>query len=282
MLPNATVESTFRIQIADTVPQKSLVPLYYHIYYDNVHQVDTLYLLVGSDYESFESGDLSHFNWTMNNYPWIVVTGNAYSGTYCARSAQNLPNNARSQMSISISTPSEASLSYYRKVSSEEGYDKFFLFVDNLSKEEVSGNVPWTYFSTVIPAGTHTIKFSYEKDWSTASGSDCAWIDEVNLPCVGLMVIEDLTDTTDVGLEDYELARATVYPNPTSEWINIESETPARKIVLYDLNGRVVKAVNLTAVNRYQLNMNDVPAGFYLLQITFDNQRTQNLKIVKR
>jgi hypothetical protein len=78
------------------------------------------------------------------------------------------------------------------------------------------------------------------------------------------------------------LVRATVYPNPTSEWVNIESETPAQKIVLYDFNGRVVKVVNLAAANRYQLNMNDVPAGFYLLQITFDNHQTQNLKIIKR
>ena len=185
-------------------------------------------------------------------------------------------------MSISVSIPSEAPLTYYRKVSSEANYDKFFLYLDNSPIDEADGNMPWNFFTTMIPAGTHTLKFSYEKDGSQSSGSDCAWIDNVSLPCVGIMVIEDFTDTTEVGLEDYELARATVYPNPTSEWVNIESETPAQKIVLYDFNGRVVKAVNLVATNRYQLNMNDVPAGFYLLQITFDNQRTQNLKIIKR
>ena len=282
MLPNAVVEKSFYVQIADTVPNKSLIPLYYHIAYDNVLQIDTLYIMVGSDFDGFESGDFTQFNWTMNNNPWIIVSENAHSGTYCARSAQNLPHSAKSQMSISVSLPTEAPLSYYRKVSSEAGYDKFFCYVDGTQVDETSGNNPWTYISTMIPAGTHTLKFSYEKDWSQYSGSDCAWIDDISLPCVGLMVIEDLTDTTEVGVEDYELARATVYPNPTSEWVNIESETPAQKLVLFDLNGRVVKAVNLAAANRYQLNMNDVPAGFYLLQITFDNQRTQNLKIIKR
>ena len=282
MLPNTTIVNTFLVQIADTVPSKSIVPLYYHIYYDNVHFIDTLLIMVGSDFESFESNDFTQYNWTMNSYPWVIISNGAHSGNYCARSAQNLSNNSKSQMSISVSIPSAAPLSYYRKVSSEANYDKFILYVDNSPVDETSGSESWTYFTTMIPAGTHTLKFSYEKDYSQSSGSDCAWIDDISLPCVGLMVIEDLTDTTHVGLDDFEPARATVYPNPTSEWVNIESETPAQQIVLFDLNGRVVKAVNLAAVNRYQLNMNDVPAGFYLLQITFDNQRTQNLKIIKR
>ena len=281
MLPDAVVENSFHVQIADTVPAKSIVPLYYHIFYDNIHVIDTLSFVVGADFDGFESGDFSQYDWTMNNYPWVIASS-AHSGNYSARSAQSLPNQAKSQMSISVSTPSAAPLSYFRKVSSEAGYDKFFLYVDNNPVDQADGNVTWTFISTEIPAGTHTIKFSYEKDYSQASGSDCVWIDEVSLPFVGIMVIEDLTDPTNVGLDDYELVRATVYPNPTSEWVNIESETPAQKIVLYDFNGRVVKAVNLAAANRYQLNMNDVPAGFYLLQITFDNHQTQNLKIIKR
>ena len=282
LAPSTGLDVTFHVEISDTVPVKSIVPLYYHIYYDNVHQIDTIYMLVGSDFDGFETGDFSQFNWTMNNYPWITVSDNAHSGIYCARSAQNLDNNSKSQMSISVSIPSAAPLSYYRKVSSEADYDKFILYVDGSQEDEASGNLPWTYFSTVIPAGSHTLIFSYEKDYSVSSGSDCAWIDDVNLPCVGIMVIEDLTDTTHVGVQAHAMVRASVYPNPTSEWVNVESETPVQKIVLYDLNGRLVKAIHLTAANRYQLNMNDVPSGFYMMQITFDNQQTQNLKIIKR
>ncbi|MBR4646743.1 MAG: T9SS type A sorting domain-containing protein [Bacteroidales bacterium] len=282
LAPNEVSAVSFHVQIADSVPAKSLIPLYYHIFYDNIHFIDTLLIMVGDDFDGFESNSFTQYNWTMNNNPWVIISNGAYSGNYCARSAQNLSNNAKSQMSISVSIPSEAPLTYYRKVSSEANYDKFFLYLDDSPVDEADGNVSWTIFTTMIPAGTHTLKFSYEKDGSQSSGSDCVWIDNVSLPCIGVMVIEDFTDTTEVGLEDYELARATVYPNPTSEWVNIESETPAQKIVLYDFNGRVVKAVNLVATNRYQLNMNDVPAGFYLLQITFDNQRTQNLKIIKR
>ena len=72
LAPNAVSETVFHVEIADTVPAKSLVPLYYHIVYDNVHVIDTLYMLVGSDFEGFENGDTALVNWTMNNYPWII------------------------------------------------------------------------------------------------------------------------------------------------------------------------------------------------------------------
>ena len=282
LAPNTDMETSFQVEIADTVPAKSLIPLYYHIAYDNIHVVDTLYMLIGSDFEGFESGDFSQFSWTMNNRPWIITSDNPHSGYYCARSAQGLSNNAKSQMSISISTPSNASLSYYRKVSSEADWDKFILYVDNTQMDEASGNSPWTYYSVDVSPGTHTFVFSYEKDYSQASGSDCAWIDDVNLPCVGIMVIEDLTDTTHVVVQSHAMVRASVYPNPSNDWVNVESENPVHKIVLFDMNGRVVKAINLSAANRYQLNMSDVPSGFYMMQITFDNKETQNLKIIKR
>jgi len=51
---------------------------------------------------------------------------------------------------------------------------------------------------------------------------------------------------------------------------------------LFDLNGRLVKRVNVGGETESQLNMNDVPSGFYLLQVTFNNQQVQNLKVIKR
>lgn len=281
--PNMPVERFFNVQIADTVPNSSIVPMYFHTFYDGIHTIDTLYVMVGGSYEDFESGDFTHQNWTMNNYPWEIVSGAAvHTGQYCARSKQSLPNNANSRMSITVTTQAASTLSYYRRVSTESGYDFFNLYVNTSKKESVSGDIPWTKVDVSIPAGTNTIIFSYEKDYSTTGGHDCVWVDDIILPSVGIMVIEDVTDTTGVGIEEYEMVRARVFPNPTNEWVNIESEQPAQRIVLFDLNGRMVKNVNLSGENSYQLNMGDVPAGFYLLQITFDNQKTQNLKIIKR
>jgi hypothetical protein len=277
-----TMYTSFTVQIADTVPNKSIVPLYYHILYDGVNRVDTLYIMVGADFVSFESGDFGDFGFTMNNYPWIITSSGAHSGDYCARSAQSLPSNSKSRMTISVNIPSASTLSYYRKVSSEANYDKFYLYVDGQEVDKADGEEPWTLFSTVIPAGSHDIRFSYEKDQSLASGSDCAWVDDIILPCAGILVIEDVTDSAGVGVQVYVQTRATVFPNPANDRVVVESETAVTKAILFDMHGRMVRTVNLNGANRFELGVNDLNAGFYLLQLTFDNQKTQNLKIIKR
>jgi len=279
---NQIVECAFNVRIADTVPDKAIVPLYYHTLYDGISHVDTVYIMVGSDFVTFENGDFTPFNWTMNNYPWIVTTSSPHSGNYCARSAQGLPSNSKSRMSITVSANSDTKLSYYRKVSSEANYDKFFLYVDGNKEDEASGDVPWTYVSKDIPAGTHIIRFSYEKDQSQASGSDCVWIDDILLPCTGIAVIEDTFDPTSVGVQEYTHARATVFPNPTSDRVIVKSESPVQRAVLFDLNGRVVKAEVLNGENRCEMFLGNIPAGFYLLQVTLDNQQIQNFKIIKK
>ena len=142
--------------------------------------------------------------------------------------------------------------------------------------------MPWTFFSTEIPAGGHTIRFSYEKDHSQASGSDCAWVDDILLPSNGILVIEDVSDTAAVGVQAYVQTRATVFPNPANDRVVVESEIAVTKAVLFDMNGRMVRTANLGGANRFELGVNDLNAGFYLLQLTFENQKTQNLKIVKR
>ncbi len=278
--PNASSVKTFTVKIADTVPPASIVSLYYHIMYDNVHRVDTLNMLVGGNFETFESGDFSQYAWTMGSNPWVVTNAQHYAGNYSARSAMNLPGNSSSDMTITTTTTEASTISYYRKVSSEENYDKFSFSIDGTKVDEASGEVDWTYFSTEVPAGTHTFRFSYSKDYSYDDGSDCAWLDNISLPTVGILVVEDVEDN--VSVADHAIAYAKVYPNPANDYVVIESETPAGRVALFDLNGRMVKSGNADGGNRYLLNMGDVAPGFYLLQITFSDNRTQNLKIIKR
>jgi hypothetical protein len=150
-----------------------------------------------------------------------------------------------------------------------------------VKKDEASGTSHWTYVSVPVSAGTHTFRFSYEKDYSQSSGSDCVWIDNVSLPCSGILVIEDIHD--DVSVEEYaKVPAAFVYPNPTSEWVMVDSEQPVMRMDLYDQNGRLVRTENVNAAARCQMRMSDMSAGFYLLRVTFDNNQTKILKIIKK
>lgn len=183
-------------------------------------------------------------------------------------------------MTIYSSTTKPSQLSYFRKVSSEEGYDFFILYVNNTKKDEVSGDVDWKQVTIDVPAGDNTIVFSYEKDYSSSSGRDCAFIDDVILPSDGVSVIEDVNDV--VGVHVYPETHAAVYPNPATQWVNVESELPVGKVVLFDINGRVVKTLDGAGETCCQVSMNDVPTGMYLLQVTFGDKQIRNFKIIKK
>ena len=185
-------------------------------------------------------------------------------------------------MTISTASDADALFSYYRKVSSEAGYDKFILYIDGAQEDEASGTEDWTYFSTILSAGSHTIRFSYEKDYSQSGGQDCAWIDNVTLPCSGIMVIEDMVDPTDVGVHAYAEIATAVYPNPATQYVNVSSEEPMGKLVLLDLNGRVVKTVSADGNRNCQVGMDEVSVGVYLLQVTYGDNQVRVFKVIKR
>lgn len=81
-------------------------------------------------------------------------------------------------------------ISFRIKVSSEEGYDFARFFIDGVpqmlatrgKKDGLSGNVDWQAVSFLLPAGTHTLLWTYEKDDAYSAGKDTAWLDAVKLP----------------------------------------------------------------------------------------------------
>ena len=141
---------------------------------------------VGLIIEDFESGELGA-GWTNDaNAPWRIVTENPYEGQYCVKSG-SIGNNASSTLILTHDAGSNDTISFYYKVSSEANWDKLFFYIDNQEKNNWSGNVSWTKASYPVSEGRHTYKWSYTKDSSQSSGSDCAWIDFIGLPAARVM-----------------------------------------------------------------------------------------------
>lgn len=71
--------------------------------------------------------------------------------------------------------------------------------------------------------------------------------------------------------DKFELADLKVYPNPAKDLLNIEftSETTGKtKFDIFNLNGRLIKTVNLESTdNHYQINIQDLASGAYILII---------------
>ncbi len=132
---------------------------------------------------SFESGTFEP-SWTFSgNAPWTISTESPYDGLYCSKSGA-IGNSQNSDMSIELFLTSGGNVSFFRKVSSESGYDYLTFYIDGVQQGQWSGTVAWGEVSYTVAAGQHTFKWSYSKDVGVIGGSDCAWIDYIIFPPV--------------------------------------------------------------------------------------------------
>lgn len=188
-------EVTFTITVAANASSGNLYPLMFTLTNTEYVLNYSYNMTTGRTMEDFESNSFNSFAWSNDaNYPWQITTSNVYAGSYSARSNSNLPDGtgswwnstpSTSDLSITLNVTKASPISYFRKVSSEESYDIFTFAIDGTVKEELSGEEPWGQASFTVVPGNHTFRFRYSKDGSQASGSDCAWIDNIIFPISG-------------------------------------------------------------------------------------------------
>ncbi|MDP3114885.1 MAG: chitobiase/beta-hexosaminidase C-terminal domain-containing protein [Candidatus Cloacimonadaceae bacterium] len=142
----------------------------------------SIYTISQFSFEGFESGSFSALPWNNSSAnPWSIITGsNVYAGIYSAKSGAILHNGITSiQISKSCSS---GNITFYRKVSSELSYDYLIFYIDGVEKARWSGEVYWSSVTYSVSAGTRIFKWTYMKDDTVNSGSDCAWIDNISFP----------------------------------------------------------------------------------------------------
>ena len=64
-------------------------------------------------------------------------------------------------------------------VDSEATYDFLRFYSDAVQIAEISGSIPGAPISYNVPAGSHRLRWSYEKDGSVSTGADKGWIDNL-------------------------------------------------------------------------------------------------------
>ena len=76
----------------------------------------------------------------------------------------------------------EGFISFFRKISSEQGYDRLVFYIDGFQVAAWSGMSDWTYERFPVSSGPHRFTWIYEKDTNLSSGEDGAWIDNIGFP----------------------------------------------------------------------------------------------------
>lgn len=103
----------------------------------------------------------------------------------------------------------------------------------------------WNFFgSGTLVAGTNAKVFS---QYSGAEG-----VSNESIPVVATLSIEDFNETSSL----------TVYPNPTTQFVTIESKTNFESVKVYNVVGKEVKAFE----NTNKLDVENLSTGIYMLK----------------
>lgn len=85
-----------------------------------------------------------------------------------------------------------------------------------------------------------------------------------------------------VGIEENEL-QPSIYPNPATDYLRIESQTPLEQVKLTDLAGRVaLQQTFRQAHGDVSVDISTLPSGIYLLEAITDDGKRSVQKVVKR
>ncbi len=177
----------FIVSLGTDIPNGTVIPIGIAISAGIQNVNHNLMLAIGMIGDGFETGDFTAFNWTNNSpIPWTIQSGsaNAHSGEYCAKSGA-IGNNGSTSLSITMNVGSDSNISFWRKVSSETGYDMLRFSIDGIEMGTWSGTQGWAQVSYPVGRGNRTFEWKYTKDVSVSSGNDCAWIDDVVFPMSG-------------------------------------------------------------------------------------------------
>ncbi len=85
----------------------------------------------------------------------------------------------------------------------------------------------------------------------------------------------------DLSVEDiYTSYNLKVYPNPVSDYLNLESTAEILSVSLFNLTGHMILTDQLVNADNYRINMSDLPAGFYLVRVKMAG-RTITYRVIK-
>ncbi len=86
-----------------------------------------------------------------------------------------------------------------------------------------------------------------------------------------------------LSVNDYTKSTIKMYPNPVDDILIFETSTasnPIKSIIIYDLQGKIVKAFETNLSNRIEIRTKDLANGLYLTEISSGNSEKEIKKLI--
>jgi hypothetical protein len=194
ILPNHSITLLFRVDVAPDACQYTAADLFLLAGTGLYRAKKSVHESLGLITEDWESGGFTSYPWVFGGYAnWIIDTIR-YAGRYSARSGV-ITNNSTSRLEVTMSVGTNDSISFYEKVSSEDGYDWLHFFIDDVPLGQWTGEQGWARASYPVTPGIHTFKWWYVTDISVLNGSNCGWVDNIVFPSPALPNVNAGKDT---------------------------------------------------------------------------------------
>ncbi|MDY0017684.1 MAG: C25 family cysteine peptidase [Candidatus Delongbacteria bacterium] len=235
-------EAVFYCSYGETIPNSSYVM--YDLSVNSSSGYSFLYdydEVVGLT-DGFETGDFSSNGWVHSgDINWVIDTTEFYEGLFSANSG-SVGHSQKSIMTVSFDFVVDGKISFFRKVSSESGYDKLNFYVDGVFKKNWSGISDWLKFEYEVTAGLHEFKWEFIRDASIDNGSNCAWVDNILATGISTGIEEE------AGILPSEPKLHQNFPNPFNPVTKIRfamAKDAEVKLNVYNISGqKVAELVN--------------------------------------
>ncbi len=111
------------------------------------------------------------------NANWSIQSATTHDGVDAYQSGA-ISHSQSSWMEATVTGP--GAVRFWWKVSSEPCCDSLAIAIDGISQTNIRGEVDWQTKAFSIPAGSHTLRWTYATDSSVLSGSNAGWVDQVS------------------------------------------------------------------------------------------------------
>lgn len=226
------------------------------VYSGRYISTDSYAVFIGNVIEDFETGDFSKFDWESYSFTsWVITENEAYEGQYCAKS-MNISDQSSSDLKITIDVRVDSEVSFYKKVSSESDYDFLEFYINDEIINAWSGEIDWSLEEYTLKKGINTLKWVYTKDVSYSNGQDCAWIDNIKLPPISVIV----------DVETIEAKNIEIYPNPSNGAFNVKLGDMNSIVTVYNITGQIVYQISDVS-NDIEIDLGNTNPSLYFINI---------------
>ena len=179
---------------------------------------------------------------------------------YLELTAANIPNNP-------APTVNEFSFTLVNNVNWTATSDQSWL---NLSSISLTSKSPQ---QTITGNGDAKITLTADQNTTGLLRSSNVIISGEGVPSKTVIV----SQTATLGINNNALSIITMYPNPTSDFLNIKSDQKISKIEIYDMSGKLVQT---SKMNNEKVSVSKLPKGNYLIKLQTENG-VVNSKFIK-